>query len=114
MGGGKMKKTLIVPLLILVLLLIFLTSNPLLAQTEEQTWRWHPMMNRWWGFPAGFMMIFPLLIVIILLWPILKGPGRKELPIYRTETAMDILKKRYARGEITKEEFLEMKKDLEE
>ena len=71
-------------------------------------------MNRWWGFPPGFMMIFPLLVVIILLWSILKDPERKEFPIYRTETAMDILKKSYARGEITKEEFLEMKNDLEE
>lgn len=108
-----MKKVFIVPLLILILL-IFLTSNQLLAQTQKQTWWWHPMMNRWWGFPVGFMMIFPILIVITLLWLILKGPGRKDLPIYGTETAMDILKKRYARGEITKEEFLGMKKDLEE
>lgn len=29
------------------------------------------------------------------------------------ENAIDILKKRYARGEITKEEFEAMKKDLE-
>ncbi len=71
-------------------------------------------MERWRGFPVGFVMIVPLLIAIILLWPIFKGSGRKEFPIYRTETAIDILKKRYARGEITKEEFLEMKKDLEE
>ena len=30
-----------------------------------------------------------------------------------TETPLEILKKRYARGEITKEDFDRMKKDLE-
>ena len=34
------------------------------------------------------------------------GPSRRD--------ALEILKERYARGEITREEFLSMKKDLEE
>jgi len=34
-------------------------------------------------------------------------PGRD------TDNALDILKKRYARGEVTKEEFEEMKQDLQ-
>ena len=38
------------------------------------------------------------------------GPGR---PTNGTEDALDILKKRYARGEITKEQFEQMKKDIE-
>jgi putative membrane protein len=32
---------------------------------------------------------------------------------YETETALDVLKKRYAAGEISREEYLEMRRDLE-
>lgn len=87
---------------------------PLLAQTGDQTgrWGWHPMMN-WWGFPMGFMMLIPVVVVILLLWPLFKGAGRQELPSVRAETALDIIQKRYARGEISREEYLSMKDDLE-
>lgn len=101
----------------LVGLVFFLISDvPLLAQTGDQTgrWGWHHMMDWWWGFPMGFMMLIPVVIVILLLWPLLKGTGRQEAQIYHDDTPLDILKKRYARGDITREEFNSMKKELEE
>jgi putative membrane protein len=54
-------------------------------------------------------------VVIIALVVILNRTGdrrQKKFEVNRDETPMDILKKRYALGEITKEEFEEVKKDL--
>jgi putative membrane protein len=78
-------------------------------------WRdhgWGPgMMWGWWGMGWIFMIIFWGLVVVgvIFLIRYLIGTtktGRGE------ESALDILKKRYARGEIDKEEFEQKKKDL--
>lgn len=49
-------------------------------------------------------------IVLLVVWAVQKatgsGAGKAE------ESALDILKKRYARGDISKEEFEEKKRDL--
>jgi len=68
-----------------------------------------------WGIGFGFgwllMIIFWALLILgvvylIKLIAVRAKKGEKE------ETALDILKKRYAKGEITKEEFEKMKDDL--
>ena len=69
------------------------------------------MMN---GFGMGFGWIFGLLFLIVLVWLVIRlvSPGQTTNPPSQKEDALDILKKRYARGEISKEEYEQMKKDL--
>ncbi len=60
------------------------------------------------GFGWVFMILFWGMIIFITLslW--------KKNDYGKKETADEILKKRYARGEISKEEFERMKKDISE
>ncbi len=56
------------------------------------------------------MLIFwiPVIIGLVLLFKYLSEGGAKR----REESALEILQKKYATGEISKEEFEEKKKDL--
>ena len=65
------------------------------------------------GFGIGFMWIIwiVVMIAIILLAKGYFSPAKKESGAIG-ESALDLLKKRYAQGEISKEEFEEKKRDL--
>lgn len=75
-------------------------------------------------FWCGGMWIFPTLMVAVMLVVayllLVRGgltlPGQPSDRLRRTpeetEAPLDILKRRYAKGEVTKEEFEQMKKDL--
>ncbi len=72
---------------------------------------WGGMMGGWgyggyWilGLIFWILVIIGLVLLIKYLW---EGGGTK-----RTDSALEILKRRYASGEISKEEFEEKKKDL--
>jgi len=84
-----------------------------LAQERPYEWGWgmHPMMWGAWGFGMMLMMIlfWGLVIVGIVMgirWLMREGQER------RGDSAMEILRQRYARGEINKEEFEAKKRDL--
>jgi uncharacterized membrane protein len=64
----------------------------------------------WFGMGIGllYMVLFWGLIIWLIVWLINKYGKQTG----KTESAMEILKKRFARGEINKKRFEEMKKEL--
>jgi len=70
------------------------------------------MMNGMFG-GMWFGWIFWILLLVVIIWVVSQLLNKNQNTTnYKSESAMDILKKRYAKGEITKEEFQSMKKDL--
>jgi putative membrane protein len=63
------------------------------------------------GFGWLFMIIFWALVIIGIVF-LIRSVMSSSKTQGKTETAFDILKKRYAKGEISKEEFEEKKKDV--
>ncbi len=90
----------------------FLTSGDFLFQWGWRDYGMGPgMMWGWWGMGWIFMIIFWGLIVLGLVFLIRWIFGMSK-GIKVEDSPLDILKKRYARGEIDKEEFEQKKKDL--
>ena len=67
------------------------------------------MMGFGMGFGAIIMVLFWGAIIWLVISLINAGTNKSE---ETPESALDILKKRYARGEVTKEQYLEMEKEL--
>ena len=83
-------------------------------------------MMGWMGFPKLFMLPIGLIILIVIAYVIYRGVwwggggccgghhgyyGHYKSDEER-ETAMEILRRRYVNGEISKEQFEQMKKDI--
>jgi putative membrane protein len=91
--------------------------RPIIAFAQDRSWEWgwsdHPMMFMW-GAGGIAMMLMMLIfwgliiagVVVGLRW--LLNQGR---PASRDE-ALEILRQRYARGEIDRQEFEARKRDL--
>lgn len=80
------------------------------------------MMNYGYGFSfsifhliGGLLTFVFWVIVIVLVLRLVRrrGPWGDRRPTWMHSSALDILKERYAKGEIDKAEFEEKKKDLE-
>jgi len=69
-------------------------------------------MFEWHGYGGGMMWIFWILIIIALVWFVAFATRRESSSSESGKSAQDILKERYARGEIEREEFEQKRKDL--
>lgn len=74
------------------------------------SWRWGPHMM--YGFPGMFMMMLLFLAVVVLAYLAFRKQPESRPAEFSGATPLEILKRRYAKGEITKEQFDEMKKDI--
>lgn len=72
-------------------------------------------MNWHWGFGFGHWIVGVLVwvVIIVAVVGLVRGLGgrRNEMPM--SGSAMKILKARYARGEIDKDQYERMRRDLE-
>ncbi len=68
------------------------------------------MMGGWGFFGIFFMIIVIVGIVLLVVWLNRKLPEKQSSN--SDESALDILKKRYALGEISKEDYERMKKEI--
>lgn len=115
---NRLQKGLICFLTMLVLSNIYL--SPALAQSGRYG-NWH--MGRWmmgdWGtgwFGMIFMFLFWGLVIVglvfLIKWLIQATGDRRHSDTNTGSNAMEILRERYARGEINRDEFESMKRDL--
>lgn len=71
----------------------------------------HDFSAHGWGMGWGWLLI--LILIGIFIWVLIKVFIRAgQSKTTGSKNPLDILKERYAKGEINKEEFEERKKDL--
>jgi putative membrane protein len=73
------------------------------------------MMNNMFGFGFGggiFMIVWWGIIIIVLVllvrWLLQFSPPQRA-----SQDALDVLKERYARGELSQEQFVKMRRELD-
>lgn len=78
--------------------------------SEMNEYGWHDMM----GFGGLFMVVFWILVILLIAVLVKSLFGRGSEPTARSgDQALNLLKERYARGEIDREQYLKMKADLD-
>ena len=65
------------------------------------------------GYGGGFMWLFWILLILAIVWAVKAFTGNSDRGSKRDKTALEILRERYARGEIDQAEFEQKRKDLQ-
>ena len=68
------------------------------------------MMSLWGG--EVFMWVFLLVVIGVLVYILVQNLHSQRAPDRSDDTSLEILKKQYARGEITKDEYEERRRLL--
>ena len=102
----------------LLLTVLYPWNQALAQQRSNSGWGMGPGMMGNWGmgwFGMIFMMIFWVLVIIGLVFLVkwlIQASSSGKAAQQTGQRAVEILKERYARGEIDKAEFESMKRDL--
>lgn len=72
-------------------------------------WGMHDGMGWWMVFGGVWMLLFWAAIIWLVVWGVSRLSGDRAR---QGDTPLDIARRRYARGEITREQFEQLKHDL--
>ncbi len=115
----SLKKALIVGVVVVVVLIAVLVTVSAVIGGIYGGWPWHMHDFMWPGMMrSGFIFVMVIVwvgVLALIVWAVVaavhKTGGVNSSPS-GVNTALEVLKERYARGEIDKQEFEEKKKDL--
>jgi len=97
---------------------LFSSTQALAQWGDNRSWHMGPGMMGGWGmgwFGGIFMMIFWVLVlvglVLLIKW-LIQTTNRVKSEAGNSNRALEILKERYARGEIDRAEYEDKRRDL--
>lgn len=76
-------------------------------------WGYYGNSGWWWGSALHMLLMWGVLILIIVALVKWVFGKPTDMPALRSKGALEILKERYARGEIDREEFDQKRRDIE-